>query len=180
MIRRRNKKTTYAFIDSQNLNLGTQRVGWKLDWRKFREYLEQEHGVSKAYLFVGYIPENEDLYKQMHEYGYLVVLKPTQDLTKLHSEADDKPIKGNIDAELVLYAMKELPNYKDAIIVSGDGDFFCLVEYLAEKKRLKHIMTPNYQYSSLYKAYDDKVLRIDKMRKNLSYKDIRRRKSRPQ
>lgn len=176
MIPRRNKKGVYAFIDSQNLNLGTQRVGWKLDWRKFYEYLQKQHGVTKAFLFVGYIPEFEDMYKQMHDYGYMVVLKPTQDLTKIQTEEDDKPVKGNIDADLVLHAMKELPNYKQAIIVSGDGDFLCLVEYLEEKKRLKHIMTPNFQYSSLYKPYEDKVLRIDKLRSQLAYHDKRRNK----
>ena len=30
----------YAFIDSQNLNLGIQSMGWKLDWKKFRVYFK--------------------------------------------------------------------------------------------------------------------------------------------
>lgn len=38
--------------------------------------------------------------------------------------------KGNVDAELVLQAMIEYPNYERAIIVTGDGDFGCLVRYL--------------------------------------------------
>ncbi|HVA10566.1 MAG TPA: hypothetical protein VNG32_00170, partial [Candidatus Dormibacteraeota bacterium] len=65
MPRRVNKPNTYAFIDSQNLNLGTQRMGWKLDWRKFRQYLGNEHGVTKAYMFIGYMSENEALYEYM-------------------------------------------------------------------------------------------------------------------
>src|ERR1700742_1202824 len=75
---------TYAFIDSQNLNLGTQRMGWKLDWRKFRQYLRDKHGVSQAYMFIGYMSENEQLYEYMHELGYLVVLKPTVDVSAHH------------------------------------------------------------------------------------------------
>ena len=81
MARRAKKPNTYAFIDSQNLNLGTQRMGWKLDWRKFREYLENNYGVTHAYMFIGYMSENESLYEYMHELGYLVVLKPTVDVT---------------------------------------------------------------------------------------------------
>lgn len=179
MLRKRNKGV-YAFIDSQNLNLGTQRVGWKLDWKKFRQYLEKEHNVVKAYLFVGYLPEYEDMYKQMHEFGYMVVLKPTQDLSKIHQKKDDdKPVKGNIDAELVLYAMKEMPNYSQAVIVSGDGDFLCLAEYLSEKSRLKHIMAPNRNYSSLYNPYEKYVIRLDKLRSQLSYKSIKPRTDNP-
>lgn len=185
-----NRPNTYAFIDSQNLNLGTQRMGWKLDWRKFRQYLADKHGVTKAYTFIGYMSENEQMYEYMHELGYLVVLKPTIDVSASHEAADnaatkpaddkdkekDKPIiKGNVDAELVLYAMKELPNYDQAIIVSGDGDFFSLAEYLQEQGKLAHILTPNWQYSSLLKVFDDKIIRLDQMRRQLTYHDRKKK-----
>ncbi len=179
----------FAFIDSQNLNLGSQKMGWKVDWAKFRKYLQDKYGVSRAYLFIGYVPEYEPMYEQLHEAGYLIVLKPTVELTQPHKhdnghseQKDDngkesKPtIKGNIDVELVLYAMKEMPNYDKAIIVSGDGDFHALVEYLANKKRLLHLMTPNWQYSSLLKEFDDYIIRLDEHRRELAYRDRRTRK----
>lgn len=179
MLGRKQKKGIYAFIDSQNLNLGTQAAGWKLDWKKFHEYLQAEHGVTKAFLFVGYLPEYEDIYKQMHEHGFMVVLKPTQDLTRLQNGESDKHIKGNIDADLVLFAMKEMPNYSQAVLVSGDGDFLCLVEYLENKKRLKQILTPNRHYSSLYKPYEQLVTSLDTKRKELAYHDGPRRRRKP-
>ena len=189
------RANTYAFIDSQNLNLGTQRMGWKMDWRKFRELLKSKYGVSQAYMFIGYMSENESLYEYMHELGFLVVLKPTVDVSAHNKdgretepandaapkekEAEDKEkpiIKGNVDAELVLYAMKELPNYEQAIIVSGDGDFFSLAEYLEEQGKLAHIMTPNWQYSSLLKVFEPKIIRLDQLRRQLSYHDHKKKK----
>ena len=182
---------TYAFIDSQNLNLGTQRMGWKLDWRKFRQFLQDKHGVTKAYMFIGYMSENESLYEYMHELGFLVVLKPTVDVStpkdaesranpsakEKEADASDRPaIKGNVDAELVLYAMKELPHYQQAIIVSGDGDFFSLAEYLEEQGKLAHVMTPNWQYSSLLKVFEPKIIRLDQLRRQLSYYDRKKKK----
>lgn len=188
MPRKRNQPNTYAFIDSQNLNLGTQRMGWKVDWRKFRKFLAEKYGVTKAYMFIGYMSENEALYEYMHELGFLVVLKPTLDVTakpqaKLEPEAPavkeedkEKPIvKGNVDAELVLYTMKELPNYDQAIIVSGDGDFFSLAEYLEEQGKLANIMTPNWQYSSLLKAFEPKIIRLDQLRRQLAYHDRKKK-----
>lgn len=53
---------TFAFIDSQNLNLGVRSQGWKLDWRKFRQYLRNKYGATKAYLFIGQVVGNESLY----------------------------------------------------------------------------------------------------------------------
>jgi uncharacterized LabA/DUF88 family protein len=176
-------------------------MGWKLDWRKFRQYLRDKHNVTHAYMFIGYMSENEQLYEYMHELGYLVVLKPTVDVsphhdghhtaeTKAQSAPNDKPaessdgkekdkekptIKGNVDAELVLYAMKELLNYDQAIIVSGDGDFFSLAEYLEEQGKLAHILTPNWQYSSLLKVFDDKITRLDQLRRQLAYHDRKKK-----
>ena len=194
------KPNTYAFIDSQNLNLGTQRMGWKLDWRKFRQHLEEKYGVTHAYTFIGYMSENESMYEYMHELGYLVVLKPTIDVSphpegtpkvaatssfdQSAKDTDKKPddkdkekpiIKGNVDAELVLYAMKEFPNYDQAIIVSGDGDFFSLAEYLEEQGKLAHIMTPNWQYSSLLKVFEPKIIRLDQLRRQLTYHDRKKK-----
>lgn len=185
------QQRVYAFIDSQNLNIGTQKSGWKMDWRKFRQFLADRYGVSKAYMFIGYIPENEDLYEQMHDAGYAVVLKPTFDLTRPQPEMlevmgeeqakkvleaeEKKPIKGNIDAELVLWAMKEMSSYEQAIIVSGDGDFYCLVEYLDQKGRLRNLLTPSEHYSSLYNRYEKYVVRLDQFRRELAYHDFKRR-----
>ncbi|MCL5409552.1 MAG: hypothetical protein M1607_01680, partial [Patescibacteria group bacterium] len=64
----------YAFIDSQNLNLGTSKdirkkgklvyKGWKLDFKKFRKYLTDKFRVDEAFLCIGYIKQNESLYKK--------------------------------------------------------------------------------------------------------------------
>src|SRR6185437_2194269 len=179
----------YAFIDSQNLNIGVQKSGWKMDWRKFRKFLGDKYGVTKAFMFIGYRPENEDLYEQMHQAGYAVVLKPTFDLTRPQPDMKDgkkeessqkgetedkKPIKGNIDAELVLWAMKEMSNYEKAIIVSGDGDFYCLVEYLDQKGRLLNLFAPSQHYSNLYNRYEKYIVRLDQYRRDLGYHDRKR------
>lgn len=185
------RPNVYAFIDSQNLNLGVQRMGWKLDWRKFRQLLADKYHVTHAYMFIGYMSENEQMYEYMHELGYLVVLKPTIDVKTPHAadtpataegtkpkEAEEPKsmVKGNVDAELVLYAMKELPSYDQAIIVSGDGDFFGLVEYLEQQGKLAHILTPNWQYSSLLKDFESYIVRLDQMRRQLSYRDRKKAK----
>jgi uncharacterized LabA/DUF88 family protein len=167
----------YAFIDSQNLNVGTQKFGWKMNWAQFRKWLRDEYGVEKAFMFIGYIPENEALYEQMHDAGFLVVLKQTFDMTRVQEEPklekgeEKPPVKGNVDTDLVLWTMKELGNYQKAIIVSGDGDFFSLVEYLHSKKRLLHIMTPNGHYSQLYRQFEDYVVQLDKYKRILRYRD---------
>ena len=116
----------YAFIDSQNLNLAIRGLGWSLDFQKFRKYIADKYGISKAFLFIGYVPENQTLYTSLQKYGYILVFKPTLKLP-------DGRVKGYVDAELVLHAMIEYGNYDHALIVTGEGDFYCLVSYLIKQ-----------------------------------------------
>ena len=178
----------YAFIDSQNLNLGTQKMGWKMDWKKFREWLKAEYNVEKAFMFIGYMPDYEKLYDQLHSQGYLVVLKPTLEMFQTEEDKkveDAKPaeekkaVKGNIDADLVLHVMKEFKNYDKAIIVSGDGDFYTLIEHLVQRGKLLHLMTPNWQYSSLLKQFEQYIVRLDQKRNELRYPDFKRNNRKP-
>ncbi|MFA6255301.1 MAG: NYN domain-containing protein [Patescibacteria group bacterium] len=145
-------KNNYAFIDSQNLNLAIRDQGWILDWLKFRIYLKEKYNVAVAYLFVGYVPGNASLYLSLQKCGYILIFKPTMELP-------DGRVKGNVDTELVLYTMIEYKNYNKAIIVTGDGDFYCLIRYLREQNKLETLIVPNiFKYSGLLKKAAAKKL----------------------
>lgn len=140
----------YAFIDAQNVHLGIKSLGWELDWKRFRVYLKDKYAVSTAYIFIGYVKGNASLYKHLQESGYVCVFKPTLELP-------NGEVKGNVDAELVLHTMIHLNDFDKALIATGDGDFYCLVEYLLEQKKLRALMVPNHKkYSGLLKRKDFK------------------------
>lgn len=166
------KEIVYAFIDSQNLNLSILDSGWKLDFRRFRIYLKDKYSVGNAYLFIGYIEGNNALYTSLQEAGFLCIFKPTL-------KYKDGVTKGNCDAELVLQTMIEYPNYDKAIIISGDGDFYCLVNYLIEKKKLEAVLIPNrLKFSALlkFKLFRPYLRYMNDLRGKLEYKKKRPRK----
>jgi len=135
----------YAFIDSQNVNLSIRDLGWILDFRRFRKYLLDKYGITKAFLFIGYVEGNTDLYTSLQESGFICIFKPTL-------KYKDGTTKGNCDAELVLQAMIEYVSYDKVVIVTGDGDFYCLVKYLVEKNKLAAVIVPNrLKFSALLK-----------------------------
>ena len=158
----------YAFIDSQNLNLAIRGAGWRLDFRKFYVYLSEKYKIDKAFLFIGYYQGNEGLYKNLQQMGYILIFKPTL------QDRDGCIIKGNCDAELVLHCMIEYKNFDKAIVVSGDGDFYCLVEYLEKNNKLLKIGIPNkYKYSSLFMPFAKYFFFINYFRYFLEYKKER-------
>lgn len=169
------KSVTYAFIDSQNLNLGTSKDiykgkkkiydGWKLDFKKFRRYLTDKFRVKKAFLFIGYIKQNESLYRSLRKFGYEVIFKPTVHDGSGHA-------KGNVDAELVLHASAiEYQAYDKAVIVSGDGDFYCLHAFLKMRKKLLNIIIPNRKSeSSLLAPFQEYKIFLIRDREKVEWK----------
>lgn len=161
----------YVFIDSQNLNLGVKKdivknntliyQGWELNFKKLYFYLKNKYGVSKQFLFIGRVKGNEKLYKYLNSIGYILVFKPT-----IQNQSGE--VKGNVDAELVLHTMIEYPNYEKTIIVSGDGDYHCLIEYLKMKNKLKHVLIPNKnQFSSLLREFSNYLIFINDIKQSI-------------
>ncbi len=158
-------ENNYAFIDSQNLNLGIKSLGWKLDFKKFRIYLKEKYHVATAYIFIGFMPANQNLYSSLQKDGYILVFKPT--ISYKNGE-----VKGNVDAELVLQTMIDYSNYDKAVIISSDGDFYCLVKYLYENNKLQMVISPYVKTCSilLKKSAKNKIVFMDNLKKKLKYK----------
>jgi len=138
-----NKKST-AYIDASNLKFGVEQSGWKLDYKSFRSWLRDKFGVSRVILFMGLIPDNADLYNYLQSIGYDISFKPTV-ISK------EGRTKGNVDGELILAIAKDFyeNNLKNAVLVAGDGDYHCIVEFLKEKNIPITIVSPNRKYLSL-------------------------------
>lgn len=155
----------YAFIDSQNVHRGINALGWRLDWYKFRKYLREKYLVETAYIFIGFIQSNQDLYSELQKAGYVLVFKP------VILDGDKNP-KGNCDADLVLHTILEKDNYDKAIIVSSDGDFYSLVKYLYENNKLEIVLSPHVENCSklLKKEAKEKISYMDNLKNKVGYK----------
>ncbi|MCJ7580608.1 MAG: NYN domain-containing protein [Candidatus Aminicenantes bacterium] len=161
-------RNNFAFIDSQNLNLSVKAQGWDLDYKRFRKYLEEKLGVTQAFLFIGYIQKNQRLYTALQKKGYVLIFKPTMILPS-------GKVKGNVDAELVLHTMIEWPNYEKAVIISGDGDFSCLIEHLDKHNKLEKLVIPNqHNYSSLLRPYTKFMLHLTPLKFKLEYRKFKK------
>jgi len=161
-----NTPKNYAYIDGNNLHLSIINLGWKLDYRRLRSYLIEKYRVEIAYYFIGYIKENESLYLNLKRHGYKLIYKEV-------SRDDRDNIKGNVDAELVLQTIIDIEIYNKAIIVSGDGDFACLIKHLVTRDKLARVLAPSRTKCSrlLRKAAGSKIDFLDDLEEKLRYKN---------
>ncbi|MFZ2500849.1 MAG: NYN domain-containing protein [Minisyncoccia bacterium] len=139
-----------AFVDGQNLHLGIKQSGWAIDHEKFRVYLKEKYRVTEAYYFLGFVSEDQqDLYDKLQKSGFILSFRE-------HSSALRGQKKGNVDCDIVFSIMKKLVDnepFGKVFIVSGDGDYKKLVDFLIKKKRFAKMLFPNREFaSSLYKS----------------------------
>jgi uncharacterized LabA/DUF88 family protein len=125
----------FAFIDGQNLHLGLKEIGIALDFRRFRMYLRDRLQVIEAYYFIGYMPEQQQLYTNLQRAGFVLQFK------EVARDRNGKA-KGNVDVDLTLRAVDMIAMYDQAVLVTSDGDFASLVSYLIEKSKLRTVLSP--------------------------------------
>lgn len=141
-----------AFVDGQNLYMNTSKKeidSWKVDLARFRVYLEEKYNVDKAYYFLGYVQEiNQELYEEIQNAGFVLIFRE-------HNPAMVGKKKGNVDSDIIFNVMKKMYKQEDfnkVILVSGDGDYKLLVDFLIEENKFEKILFPDRKYrSSLYK-----------------------------
>jgi len=137
-----------AYIDCQNIHKGVQNQWREIDWKKFFVYLRETVKVNKVKFFIGYIESNTKFYDTLKEIWYIVVFKTTSSHSVQSKTVGKKErttiIKGNIDSELVVEAMRDFYENWMKIwhLVSGDGDFTVLVNFWNEKEVLGNVFVP--------------------------------------
>ncbi len=159
-----------AFIDGQNLYMATTKREtnpWKIDLARFRIYLEQKYHVAQAYYFLGYVQDtNQELYEEIQNAGFILIFRE-------HNPAMLGKKKGNVDSDVIFHIMKKIYKKEDfdkVILVSGDGDYKLLVDFLIKENKFEKILFPDgKRASSLYKKlgseYYDSLDSLDNINK---------------
>jgi uncharacterized LabA/DUF88 family protein len=131
------------YIDGNNFHKSALSLEFKVDYKKFYGWLRQKYKAKEVYLFMGYVPSRQNFYNGLKEIGYNIVFKNAVYKKGL--------IKGNCDTELVIKVCQDLyeKKFEDFIILSNDGDFSALINFLLHKNKSVKILSPNLKKCSM-------------------------------
>lgn len=164
-----------AFIDGQNLHMNTKSFGWSIDLARFRVYLRDKYDVDTAYYFLGAIDEaQQSLYENIQKAGFILSFRE-------HSQSMIGKKKGNVDTDIVFHVMEKISEkeqFNKIVLVSGDGDYFKMVNYLIKKDKFAKLLAPNKKsMSSLYRSITPKYtdfLDRPELKRKIEYKNRRK------
>ncbi len=152
MSSKRLPQKTYVFIDVSNIIYGAKKTGnWEVNYKKLYVYLTSRYKASKIFFYAGVKSLTKNKFRRLERYGYILRLKELRIYRKKPLKRNvicpkcrysfEKKIyrppeqKANCDVDLTFDAMRYISDYSKMILMSGDGDFYPLVDFLIKKSR---------------------------------------------
>ena len=135
---------TALFIDGANLYATAKALQFDIDYKRLLTLFRQKGHLVRALYYTALVEDQEyssirPLVDWLDYNGYTMVTKPTKEFT---DSMGRRKIKGNMDIELAVDAMRLSENLDHIVLVSGDGDFKPLVAALQQKaKRVSVVST---------------------------------------
>jgi uncharacterized LabA/DUF88 family protein len=132
------------FIDGANLYATAKSLGFDIDYKRLLGLFRQKGQLVRALYYTALAEEQEyssirPLIDWLDYNGFSMVTKPTKEFTDATGR---RKVKGNMDIELAVDAMRLADNLDHIVIFSGDGDFRSLVAALQQKgKRVSVVST---------------------------------------
>lgn len=132
------------FIDGANLYATAKSLGFDIDYKRLLGVFRAKGQLVRALYYTALAEDQEyssirPLIDWLDYNGFTMVTKPTKEFT---DGTGRRKIKGNMDIELAVDAMRLADSLDHIVIFSGDGDFRSLVAALQQMgKRVSVIST---------------------------------------
>src|ERR671936_2546946 len=132
------------FIDGANVYATAKTLGFDIDYKRLLKEFQGRGTLLRAFYYTAIIEDQEyssirPLVDWLDYNGYTMVTKPTKEFTDASGR---RKVKGNMDIELTVDAMRLAESLDHIVLFSGDGDFRSLVAALQQMgKRVSVVST---------------------------------------
>jgi uncharacterized LabA/DUF88 family protein len=132
------------FIDGANLYAAAKSLSFDIDYKRLLVLFRAKGQLIRALYYTALAEDQEyssirPLIDWLDYNGYTIVTKPTKEFV---DAAGRRKIKGNMDIELAVDAMRLADALDHVVLFSGDGDFRSLVAALQQVgKRVSVVST---------------------------------------
>ena len=160
-----------VFVDAANILYSQRTLGWRMDYKKLRGYFERETDLIGIHFYTGKVGSDEKqgkFIRKLESLGYMVRSKEVKHICV---GKDTYIRKGNLDAELIIDALKYASTYDTCVLMSGDSDFAPLLDELKSQRKLVIVMSSKHHvaHELLVRA---KYMNLQHLEKELSYEII--------
>lgn len=135
------KPKVKIYIDGANMFYVQKKLGWFIDWKKIKDYLQEKWDILEIRYYTGIKPDDEKMasfLRYLDNVGISPVTKPikiikisdSHHLKKLYNYSE--MYKSNCDVEITADILLERKEFDKIILFSGDSDFQYLIKKLKD------------------------------------------------
>ena len=138
------QERTAVLIDGINLYAASKALGYDIDYKRLLGFFRERTLLVRAVYFTIVTEDKEylairPLIDWLAYNGYTVITKPTKESADGQGR---RKIRGSIDLELAVEAMRIAPSVEHLVLFTGDGDFRSLISALQQNgKRVTVVST---------------------------------------
>jgi uncharacterized LabA/DUF88 family protein len=189
------KPKAIVFIDASNYHYGLQKLGWRIDYGKFVDWLKKDHEIVNIYYY-GSTHSEKSFFKchpqyETHEFSVkYFLLKEYRDKMKnffkilkaldiivrekqiwcIYDDTEGKyKLKSNADVELTVDALDRINDYQEIILCSGDGDFARLIRYLKNKGKITTVISIKERTSSVLAKAANNLIYLNPLKQEIEF-----------
>ncbi len=167
------KPKAKIYIDGANMFYAQKRLGWFVDWKKFKDYIEQEKEVVEWKYYVGVKDDDEKMLKYLkylNLVGFNTITKPLKKIVLNNTEVPGRNFiyKANFDVEMAVDILLEKSSLDEIIILSGDSDFCYLIKKLKDTGLKTIVFSSKKTISWELKLACSKVIYFEKLKNNIA------------
>lgn len=127
----------YAGVDVETYKEEGKEINLDKLVKYFQDKLTEKGKTEAETVLLGRHLERAKFYRDLDKFGYDLRIKPT----KVFKGAEGTTTtKANCDVDLTFDMMRYMSQYNEALVLSGDGDFAPIVEYLKSKHKKIHVL----------------------------------------
>lgn len=130
-----------VYIDGANMFYTQKKLGWFVDWKKVKDYLQGKWDILEIRYYTGVKPDDEKMASFLR-YLDNVRITPITKPIKVIKLSNDHPLKklynysemykSNCDVEITTDILLERAEIDEIILFSGDSDFQYLIKRLKD------------------------------------------------
>lgn len=170
------KPKVKVYIDGANMFYTQKRLGWFIDWKKVKDYIDQDKEVIEWKYYVGVKDDDEKMLKYLKYLNLVGFNTITKSLKKIKIataiDVTEKHFiyKANFDVEMTADILLEKSKLDEIIILSGDSDFRYLVKKLKDTGLKVVVFSSKKTISWELKIECSKVIYFEKIKDNIMRK----------
>jgi len=136
-------KRVGIFIDVQNIQEVFERQGAEVRYDRIKSYLTNRYKImnSEIVKFVAFIPYRKEDDRRMKLID-AISLMGYRVISKIAKDRPDGTVKANMDLEMALEILSMSDSLNEIVIVTGDSDFFPLINVLSRKGKRILVLGP--------------------------------------